>query len=118
MERRKTFRGSLWSKSSIAPVFDPARQTFRVTHPFHPWKGREFSLVSYHKHWAGDRVFFDNGGNGLISLPVAWTDVLPPDPLVALSQERSPFRADDLRELAELLRRIDPESRPGVAGDV
>jgi hypothetical protein len=62
-------------------------------------------LLSYRKNWGEDRVFFDNGGT-LISLPAAWTDVLSPDPLVALSQGRSPFRADDLLELAELLRQI------------
>jgi hypothetical protein len=83
-------------------------QTFRVTHPFHPWKGREFALVSYRKNWGEDRVFFDNGGT-LISLPAGWTDVVSPDPLVALSQARSPFRADDLLKLAELLRRIGAE---------
>jgi len=93
-------------------------QTFRVTHPFHPWRGREFSLVSYRKNWGEDRVFFDNGGNCLVSLPAGWTDVLPPDPLVAISQGRSPFRADDLLELAKLLRRIDPESREEPPGDV
>ena len=85
-------------------------QTFRVTHPFHPWKGREFSLVSYRKNWGEERVFFDNGGNTLVSLPAGWTDVLSPDPLVTISEGRSPFRTDDLLELAELLRRIDSES--------
>jgi hypothetical protein len=45
-----------------------------------------------------------------MSLPARWTDVVSPDPLVALSQGRSPFRADDLLELAELLRRIGADS--------
>ena len=69
-------------------------------------------MVSYRKNWGEDRVFFENGGT-LISLPVGWTDVLSPDPLVALSQGHSPFRANDLLELAELLRRIgaDPPER-------
>ena len=93
-------------------------QTFRVTHPFHPWKGREFTLVSDRKNWGEDRVFFDAGGNCLVSLPAGWTDVLPPDPLVALAEGRSPLRADDLLQLAELLRRIDSESAAGGAGDV
>ena len=86
--------------------------TFRVTHPFHPWKGREFLLVSYRKNWSEERVFFEDGG-ALMSLPARWTDVLSPDPLVALSQGRSPFRVDDLLELAELLRQVgaDPPER-------
>lgn len=82
---------------------------FRVTHPFHPWKGREFSLVSYRKNWGEERVFFDIGGDTLVSLPARWTDVLPPDPWIALSQGRSLFRTDDLLELVELRRRIDSQ---------
>jgi hypothetical protein len=74
-------------------------------------------LVRYRKNWGEDRVFFDNGGT-LISLPAGWTDVLSPDPLVALSQGRSPFRADDLLELAELVRRIGAETPERVAGHV
>ena len=93
-------------------------QTFCVTHPFHPWKGREFSLVSYRKNWSEDRVFFDNGGNGLVSLPAQWTDVLPPDPLDAISEGRSPFRVNDLLELAELLGRIESEFSAQGPGDV
>ena len=93
-------------------------QTFRVTHPFHPWKGREFSLVSCRRNWSEDRVFFDNGGNGLVSLPAQWTDVLPPDPLGAISQGRSPFRADDLLKLAELVRQINSQFPEQGAVDV
>jgi hypothetical protein len=66
-------------------------------------------LVSYRKNWSEDRVFFDGGGNGVVSLPAQWTDVLPPDPLGVISQGCSPFRADDLLELAELVRQIDSQ---------
>jgi Family of unknown function (DUF5372) len=75
-------------------------------------------LVSYRKNWGEDRVFFDAGGNCLVSLPARWTDVLPPDPIVALSQGRSPFRADDLLQLAEFLQQIDREPRERGADDV
>ena len=40
-------------------------QTFRVTHPFHPWKGREFTLVSYRKNWGEERVWQRAGGDRL-----------------------------------------------------
>jgi hypothetical protein len=93
-------------------------QTFRVTHPFHPWKGREFSLIDYRTNWGEDRVFFNGGGDCPASLPAGWTDILPPDPLVAISQGRSPFRTGDLLELANLLRRIDPESPEQGPGHV
>jgi hypothetical protein len=75
-------------------------------------------LVTYRKNWGEDRVFFDTGGNCLMSLPARWTDVLPPDPLVAMAHGRSPFRADDLLKLVELLRRIDAQSRERGTGDV
>jgi hypothetical protein len=29
-----------------------------VTHPFHPWVGREFVLVGIRQAWGEDRVFF------------------------------------------------------------
>ena len=103
--------------SSISP-YVARRDTRARHHAFHPWKGREFSLVSYRKNWGEDRVFFENGGNTLVSLPARWTDVLSPDPFVAISQGRSPFRTDDLLELAELLRRIDGKSPERGPGDV
>jgi hypothetical protein len=80
--------------------------------------GREFALLSYRKNWGEDRVFFHNGGDALMSLPAGWTDVLSPDPFVAISRGRSPFRTDDLLELAEVLRRIDREFPERGPGDV
>jgi hypothetical protein len=53
-----------------------------------------------------------------MSLPAGWTDVLPPHPFVAISQGRSPFRVDDLLELAELLQRIDAEFPQQGVGNV
>jgi hypothetical protein len=29
-----------------------------VTHPFHPWCGREFVFVALRQTWGEDRVFF------------------------------------------------------------
>jgi hypothetical protein len=36
-------------------------------------------------------------------MPASWTDVVAPDPVVALSAGRSPFRLDDLLELTRLV---------------
>ena len=33
-------------------------QTFRVTHPFHPLRGRTFPLVDCRQTWGEDRVYF------------------------------------------------------------
>jgi hypothetical protein len=46
----------------------------RVTHPFHPWSGREFVFVAVRQTWAEDRVFFLDAEGRQHSLPVGWTD--------------------------------------------
>jgi len=52
------------------------------------------------------------GPNGRTrSLPVAWTDVAPVDPFVAVAAGRAPFRLEDLLALRALLRDIRPTKR-------
>jgi hypothetical protein len=55
-------------------------------------------------------VYFCDDRQRLISLPTRWTDVSPPDLLLAIGQGKNAFRAHDLLELVRLLRQID-ESR-------
>ena len=65
-----------WTDPSIAPDPQSASQRVRVTHPFHPLAGREFSLVVRKNNWAEDRVFFFADDGQLTSLPAAgrtWT---------------------------------------------
>jgi hypothetical protein len=63
--------------------------------------------VTYRHNWGEHRVYFHDPQGRLISLPAAWTDVLPPDPFVVLSAGRSAFRVTDLLELAQLLRHLE-----------
>lgn len=93
-----------WPTLTTAPQPDIAVQTFRVTHPFHPWCGRAFQLVAYKKAWGEARVYFYNNEQRLVGLPAAWTDVIAPDPSVLLASGRAFFRAADLLELAALVR--------------
>lgn len=74
-----------------------------MTHPFHPWVGREFVFVAVRQTWGEDRVFFldDDGTQG--SLPRGWTDAGDPDAFVALAAGRSALRVVDLLALVELL---------------
>ena len=74
-----------------------------MTHPFHPWVGREFAFVAVRQTWGEDRVFFFDDDGTQRSLPTGWTDAAQPDPFVALSGGRSAFRALDLLDLAELI---------------
>jgi hypothetical protein len=82
-----------------------------VTHPFHPWFGREFVFVAVQQTWRQDRVFFFGDDGTMQSLPRAWTDVTEPDVFVAMAAGRCPFRVVDLLELAEV---IDGVQRSGV----
>jgi hypothetical protein len=94
-----------------------------VTHPFHPWCGREFLLVDLRQTWGEDRVFFVDEDGQLFSLPLGWTDAAPVVPFVEMAAGRSPFRAEDLVALAELVagsRGSGPASncKPNSAGRV
>ena len=74
-----------------------------MTHPFHPWCGREFVFVVVRRTWGEDRVFFLDGAGVQRSLPRAWTDAADVDPVVTLGAGRSAFRVADLLELVELI---------------
>jgi hypothetical protein len=102
--------------SSTAPDADALNRRFRITHPFHPWSGREFEFITYLHTWGENRVYFHNGGDHLVSVPAAWTDVVPEDPVVQLGAGRSPCRIQDLAELAALVERLRGERN--LAGPV
>ena len=73
-----------------------------MTHPFHPWRGREFPFVAVRQAWGEDRVsFFD--GDVQRSLPRGWTDAADVDPFVVLAAGRSVFRVEDLVALVGLV---------------
>ena len=68
-------------------------------------------MATLKRTWGEDRVFaFDEEGQ-LFSIPAGWTDVDPPDPYVAISAGRSPFRVADLLELAALIDRPRPSGQ-------
>jgi hypothetical protein len=75
----------------------------RVTHPFHPWAGRELEFVKRRHNWRADRVYVRDDTAGLVSLPAEWTDVVPEDPFVVVASGRAPFHLEGLLALAELV---------------
>jgi hypothetical protein len=81
-------------------------QTFVVTHPFHPLKGREFALVTYRHNWGEDRVYFHDDLEKLSALPASWTSLAPKDPFREVAAERCLLRFVDLVELLALARQI------------
>jgi hypothetical protein len=78
---------------------------FKVTHPFHPWAGREFILITYRQNWGEDRVFFNDDQGRLTTLPIQWTSLFPGNPLISLSDSESFFLVPDLLELTRLVKK-------------
>lgn len=74
-----------------------------MTHPFHPWAGRQFDLIGVRQTWGEDRVFFFEADGVQRSLPRAWTDAADVDPFVVVAAGRSALRVADLLALVELI---------------
>lgn len=79
-------------------------QIFIVTHPFHPQSGQHVPLLAVRFTWGERRVFFiDPSTNQVRSLPLAWTDLAPPDPFVELAAGRALLRLADVQAVVRLL---------------
>ncbi len=92
-------------KSNIrtAPDTAGATKTFQIIHPFHPFFGRHFELVSTRWNWQQEWVYFHDDDGRLSSVPTDWTSLSAPDPFLVLSNGRARFRPDDLVRLADLI---------------
>jgi hypothetical protein len=84
-----------------------------VTHPFHPWRGRQYELLYVRQDWGEWRVAFFDEEQCWRSLPVAWTSVAPHDPFVQVAAGRSPFRFADLLRLSQLIESLTPDRSQG-----
>jgi len=109
------------TRPSNAPLCDGEVETFQVTHPFHPLKGKQYALITYRHNWGEDLVYYHDKRGRLCRIPASWTNVIPPDPFVALAGRRSPFRISDLLELSRLidaliLEKHKKKSRPHKKG--
>lgn len=105
-----------WKQLTTAPSFkDEAEKTFQVTHPFHPLYQQEYKLIDVRHLWGLKRVYYYDVHGKPKSLPLSWTSLQPPDPFVLCAQGRSPFRTQDLIELASLLKKISsPQGEENV----
>ncbi|MDQ1365464.1 MAG: hypothetical protein QOE07_2141 [Acidimicrobiaceae bacterium] len=83
----------------------------RVSHPFHPWFGREFLFVRVTQTWGEDRVFFVDQDDELLSLPLGWTDAAPVDVFVEVAAGRCHFRVTDLTALVQLMAGLGDAGR-------
>ena len=98
------------SAPTIAPDAHGSARVFCITHPFHPCCGKQFPLVTIRDNWGEDRVYYHDKNGRLACVPANWTDVIPPDPVVAVSAGRSPFRLEDLLELTRLVTALQQET--------
>lgn len=106
----------LWKTRSTTADTVGARETFRVTHPYHPLFGREYPLVTYCHGWGNHRVYFHDEAGRFRKVPACWTDVVADDPFVVVAAGRSAFRVADLLKLADLLEALQPRPRRRGAG--
>jgi len=54
-------------------------------------------------NWGGDRVSYQDEKGRLRTVPVEWTDIHAPDPVITVGAGRAFFRADLLRQLRRLI---------------
>ena len=82
------------------------KQTIKITHPFSPKKNQEYKVIERNIVWGEDRIICcDNEGNTR-SFLTSWTDYLPVDPYITVSDGKVDFRYDDLQMLAKLVSDI------------
>jgi hypothetical protein len=86
-------------------------KTFRIIHPFHPYKDTEFEIDQVRNVAVERRVFFFNQKGRKSSVPLDWTDIGPQDLFVVLSAGRALFRVEDLLGLVRLVGEIDSAKR-------
>jgi hypothetical protein len=80
------------------------RDSFRITHPFHPRRGEQLELLAYRRGFGYEVVEGRDSSGALLSVPLTFTNaVFEEDPFLSVSAGRALFRADDLLRLAELL---------------
>jgi hypothetical protein len=81
--------------------------TFTVTHPFHPLAGQHFTALMQRTAYGEPRVFYLDPATAQVrSLPLAWTDLAPPDPFRLVAGDRAFLRLTDLRALAMLVHAL------------
>ena len=88
----------------------------RITHPFHPLSGRQFTCVDERVNAYGRRLLLQIDDTTVCSVPPQWTDLADPDPEIVIGRQRALFRVADLVELARLVERLGRGARAGEVG--
>ena len=102
---------SSYTPSPTTPYLRNERKKFVITNPLHPLHGKEFEAINYRHGNKISNVFFHDSNGRSQLVPVDWTDIVPEDPYLKISEGRSLFRYEDLVSLAQLMKNIDSELR-------
>jgi hypothetical protein len=90
----------------------------RVTHPFHPLSGQQFSCAGERYNRYGRRLLLQIDEQIVCSVPPQWTDLIAPDPEIVMGKRRALFRLADLVELARLIERLGRRDSMERSNDV
>ena len=78
----------------------------RVTHPFHPHRGKQLACVGERYNRYGRRLLLRVDDVTVCSVPPQWTDLVAPAPEIVIGEYRALFRVADLLELARLVGQL------------
>jgi hypothetical protein len=92
-----------------APVPADESRRFRITHPFHPYRGREFNLIEQQGVSIRSLLLFQDDAGYSQWIPAVWTDLAKGDAFSEVAAGRSVLHADCLWPLAEMLQRLRKE---------
>jgi hypothetical protein len=84
----------------------------RITHLFHPLSGRQLACVGERFNRYGKRLLLRVDESTVCSVPPQWTDMVEPDPEIAMGNGSALLRVTDFIELARLVTRHASTSRP------
>ena len=75
-----------------------------MTHPFHPWLGKEIEFNEDGESYGSRRLRYQREDGSIAFFPTKWTDQAGKDPFVEWAHRKAIARPEDLLELSELLR--------------
>jgi hypothetical protein len=99
------------TSTNNAAITRVSAQLVRVTHPFHPLSGQRLRHVGTRYNRYGKRFLLRVDDSTVCSVPPQWTDMVSPDPEVALGKGRALFRVADLLGLDSLVGCLVAEKR-------
>jgi len=81
-----------------------------VTHPFSPLRGQSFQVIDRRKRFGSDSLLVVNQNGEWLRLSASWTDLAAADPFVAMCNQRTEFRFEDLMALRQVLDQVGRSS--------